>query len=149
MKILLSLMFFLCAYANFVWSQGRHPQKQIDSLLELNNKYQLEDSIKLTRYYQLYRNYMRLANTKEVDRYVDKTIQLANKLNNPNFIAEAYYRMGFYHHTHSRYFLAEEYYGKSLDKYTELNDKEWLGGIYQNLSAMYVNISRLFKSTRC
>ncbi|WP_199118366.1 tetratricopeptide repeat-containing sensor histidine kinase [Pedobacter sp. ASV28] len=140
MKILLSLMFFLCAYANFVWSQGSHPQKKIDSLLELNNKYKLEDSLKLTRYYQLYRNYMKLTNTPEVDQYVDKTIQLAKKLNKPSFIAEAYYRMGFYHHIHSRYFLAEEYYGKSLDKYTELNDKEWLGGIYQNLSAMYVNI---------
>ena len=140
MKMRLLLMSFLLAYSNFVWPQASHPQKKIDSLLILNLNYKTEDSLKLTRYNQLYRNYMRLANTVEANNYVDKTILLAKKLNKPTFIADAYFRTGFYNHTHSRYFLAEEYYRKALEKYEELNDKEWLGGIYQNLSAMYANI---------
>ncbi|WP_308849062.1 ATP-binding protein [Pedobacter sp.] len=140
MKSLLSLAFLLCIYSNFVWPQSSNPQKKIDSILELNVKHQIEDSLKLTRYNQLYRNYMRLNKATEVNIYIEKTIALAKKLNKPTFIADAYYRIGFYHHTFSRYFIAEEYYRKALEKFTELNDKEWIGGIYQNLSAMYANI---------
>ncbi|RZK24277.1 MAG: hypothetical protein EOO43_07625, partial [Flavobacterium sp.] len=140
MKMRLLLACLLLAYSNFVWAQASSPQKKIDSLLILNITYKAEDSLKLTRYNQLYRNYMRLANTQEANNYIEKTILLAKKLNKPAFIADAYFRLGFYNHVHSRYFLAEEHYRKALEKYEELNDKEWLGGIYQNLSAMYANI---------
>lgn len=140
MKTLFPLAFLLCVYSNFVWCQSSNPQKKIDSLLALNISHNTDDSLRLTRYNQLYRNYMRLAKTTEANSYVDKTISLAKKLNKPTFIADAYYRLGFYHHTFSRYFLAEDYYGKALEKFVELNDREWIGGIYQNLSAMYANI---------
>ncbi len=140
MKLHLPLVFLFLICTHLAWSQGSNLDKKIDSLLALNISYKIEDSLRLTRYNQLYRNYMKLANTTAANNYVDQTILLAKKLNKPVFIADAYFRTGFYHHTHSRYFLAEEYYKRALEKYGELNNKEWLGGIYQNLSAMYANI---------
>jgi len=114
--------------------------KKIDSLLQLTKLQKEENQLKLSRYEDLYKSYISLNNTQKAEYYANLTISLSEKLKLYNVTGDTYFRLGFHHHNYSRYFVAEEYYFKALEKFSKLKDNDLMGGVYQNLSAMYVNI---------
>ncbi|KQC00691.1 tetratricopeptide repeat-containing sensor histidine kinase [Pedobacter sp. Hv1] len=121
-------------------AQVKTPQQRLDSLLLLNQSHPKEDSMKVVILKEIYRQYIRLKNTAKVEEFVFRTIVMAQKTNQKNYEAEAFYRFGLYHHTFANYQKAEEYYTKAIEKFIALKDLDWVAGIYLNMGEMYYRI---------
>lgn len=143
-----SIFLFIFAYHNTFAQQNiaLYLQKKNDSLLLEVDQHKAEDSLKLSSYYQLYRNYIRLGETQQVEKYVGKAVRLAQKINQPKLVADGHFWLGFYYHGSNDYLKAEEAYKKSIAKFDELKDKNGTARIYLNLSALYVNIPDYVKA---
>lgn len=129
------LFFLVCPFK----SQAQSLQSKLDSLLTVNANHPKEDSVKVKNLKEVYRLYMRMKNIAQAEVYVNRTIALARKLNLKKFEADAYYRRGLFYHGFN-YEKSEENYLKSIAIYTELNDLDWVAGIYLNIGALYTSI---------
>ena len=134
--ILLALMFF----GNLSFGQSSQQINRLDSLLKLNQNYPKQDSVRISLYLDIMRQYSRMNNPEKVEDFALKGIQLSNKLNSKNFAGLIYNRLGLYYHGLSNYQKAEENYLKSLKEYLSVNNQTRAAGIYMSLGAMYVAI---------
>ena len=141
---LLSLL--IVGLSFFANAQSKTPQQQLDSLLLISQNHSKNDSLKVLILKQVYKQYMKLKRTDKVEEYVSKTILLAQKINLKGIAASSYYNIGIYYHGLTKYQKAEEYYLKSLDKYTILQDSVWIAGVNLNLGALYNGIADYAKS---
>jgi signal transduction histidine kinase len=134
-------LFYLCCFLAFITElKAQSPQKKLDSLLSIHANYKKEDTIQVKNLKDIYRQYMRLRNVEKAEEYARKTIDLATKVHARKFEAEAYFRLGSFHHGFTNYEKAEENYLKAVNVYAFLKDLAWEAGAYLNLGALYVGI---------
>jgi signal transduction histidine kinase len=134
-------LFYLCCLLAFITElKAQSPQKKLDSLLSIHASYKKEDSTQVKNLKEIYRQYMRLKNVNKAEEYARKTINLATKLHIRKFEAEAYFRLGTFHHGFTNYEKAEDYYLKAVRVYAFLKDLDWEAGTYLNLGALYIAI---------
>ncbi len=126
--------------------KAQAPQKKLDSLLAVNANHPKEDSTKLVIYNLLYRQYIRMKIRPKIDEYIDKSIVLAQKLNQKWYEAEAYNRKGRGYHGVANYQKAAEFYEKAADAFTVAKDMDMVAGMYLNLGALYQSIPDYAKS---
>ncbi|RFS26715.1 hypothetical protein DVR12_02700 [Chitinophaga silvatica] len=138
MKLLFYSFLFLIILFQTGFSQ-QHIEQTIDSLLLSDSRSHTDDEARLERFQKLYKSYAKLSQADNVEKYVDKTIKLAEKLRLPQYIGDAYYHLGFYYHGHGNYIKAEEIYNKGIKKALEIGNKQLYGDIYYNLGAMYAS----------
>ena len=127
-------------FGNLSFGQSSQQIHRLDSLLKLNQNYPKQDSVRISLYLDIIRQYSRMNNPEKVEDFALKGIQLSNKLNSKNFAGLIYNRLGLYYHGLSNYQKAEENYLKSLKEYLSVNNQTRAAGIYMSLGAMYVAI---------
>ncbi|KQS35773.1 tetratricopeptide repeat protein [Pedobacter sp. Leaf194] len=127
-------------FGNLSFGQSSQQINRLDSLLKLNQNYPKQDSVRISLYLDIIRQYSRMNNPEKVEDFALKGIQLSNKLNSKNFAGLIYNRLGLYYHGLSNYQKAEENYLKSLKEYLSVNNQTRAAGIYMSLGAMYVAI---------
>ena len=127
-------------FGNLSFGQSSQQINRLDSLLKLNQNYPKQDSVRISLYLDIMRQYSRMNNPEKVEDFALKGIQLSNKLNSKNFAGLIYNRLGLYYHGLSNYQKAEENYLKSLKEYLSVNNQTRAAGIYMSLGAMYVAI---------
>ncbi len=115
-------------------------QLKLDSLLAVDKSYRKEDSTKFVIKKNIFIQYGRLKNDQKLEEAATKALTLAKQLNKPALEGGIYYRLGLYYHGSNRYLKAESNYFKSIEKYTLINDLDWVAGNYQNLGALYTII---------
>ena len=118
----------------------------MDSLLAVNASYPKEDSTKLVIYNLIYRQYIRMKNKPKVDEYIDKSIVLAQKINQKWYEAEAYNRRGRGYHGVANYQKAAEFYEKAIAAFSAVKDMDGVASMYLNLGALYQGIPDYAKS---
>ncbi|RDC55753.1 hypothetical protein DU508_15910 [Pedobacter chinensis] len=106
-------------------------------MLLQNQTYNQPDSIKVKILTEIYRQYMRMKDVERTEDYVDRTIQLAQKLKLKKFSALAYYRRGLFYHGRTDYVRAEENYLKAVAEYNQIRNLDMVAGTYLNLGALY------------
>ncbi|WP_316768031.1 tetratricopeptide repeat protein [Pedobacter frigiditerrae] len=131
-----SLMFFCIA----VNAQVKTPQQKADSLVSVYQNHTRDDSAKLVIVKQVYKQFMKLKNFDKSEVYVNKTIALANKIDQKKYAGDAYYNLGLFYHGFANYIKAEGNYYKAIEVYTAMNNLDMVGGTYLNLGALYNGI---------
>lgn len=121
-------------------------QKKLDSLLAVNNNYIKEDSIKVVYLTNIFRQYSRMNNFKEVEEYANKAIIVAKKLPQTYSLTYIYERLGLCYHGSSKYMQAIENYTKGIDIARQRGDKSKMAGLYLNLGALYATLPDYSKS---
>ncbi len=134
---LLNSLMFLAVAAS---AQVKTPQQKADSLAKAYENHPKEDSAKLVLLKQIYKQFMRLKNFDKSEAYVNKTIALANKIDQKKYAADAYYNLGLFYHGFTNFLKAEGNYYKAIEVYAAINDLDMIGGTYLNLGALYNGI---------
>jgi signal transduction histidine kinase len=137
---------FLLFFASKADAQVKTPQQKLDSILAVNLSHPKEDSIKLVIYRDLYRQYIRIKDPVKVSEYIDKSLVLAKKINEPWYAAEAYNRRARGYHGVANYQKAAEFYQKAVASYMLAKDEDNAAGMYLNMGALYYGIPDYAKS---
>lgn len=121
-------------------------QFKLDSLLGIQNTRQLSDSAKLVLWLQIHRQYGRVNNEQKSLEYLKNIIALANRLNKPVTIGQAYVRMGLFYHGVTDISNAEKYYFLGRDAFRNAGRADLMANVYLNLGALYALIPDYSKS---
>lgn len=141
------ICFLFCLFILFSFTtKAQNLQKRLDSLLAVNNSHPKDDSAKLVIYNLLYRQYIKMKDKVKTDEYLDKSIFLAQKINQKWYEAEAYNRKGRGYHGVANYQKAAEFYEKAINAFTLVKDMNNVAGMYLNLGALYQAIPDFAKS---
>jgi signal transduction histidine kinase len=140
MKSICVFSFIFIMFGLKVNAQVSSPQKKLDSILVVNQKYLKADTNKLNLLTKIYRLYMNLRNFDKSEEYVDKTVQMAHKLNQLSYSGRAYNKLALLYHGFTNFQKAEENYQKSIQEYYLINDQDNVAGIYLNMGALYSSI---------
>jgi signal transduction histidine kinase len=135
--LLFNSLMFLCVVVS---AQVKTPQQKADSLVNAYENHSKEDSARLVILKQVYKQFMKLKNFDKSEVYVNKTIALANKIDQKKYAADAYYNLGLFYHGFANYLKAEGNYYKAIEIYGAMNNLDMVGGTYLNLGALYNGI---------
>lgn len=110
--------------------------QQIDSLLEILNKPQLPDTVRINTNNIISRN---LSFIKPIEAlgYTQKALELSHKINYKRGIAESYRNLGSIYSYYGSYYLTVFNMQKAIDGYKELNDSIGLANCYISMGHMY------------
>jgi class 3 adenylate cyclase/tetratricopeptide (TPR) repeat protein len=144
MKKILVLFTFLVT--NAVFSQDNFTKKKLDSIETKLSKVS-NDSIRLTMMLGLGRDYALHANKRNLE-FNQKSIELAQKLNRPLGIAEAYANYGLYYERINDTLKQKEYLEKILVLGQEKKDNRVLGKAYFEKGFYYWNRKNLRKTNQ-
>lgn len=138
------LVLFTCLLLNTAFSQDNFTQKKLDSIETKLSKVS-NDSIKLTIMLGLGRDYALNANKRNLE-FNRKAIELAQKLNRPFSIAEAYANYGMYYERINDTVKQKQYLDKILVLGQEKKDNRVLGKGYYEKGFYYWTRKNLQKT---
>ncbi len=144
MKKILVLFTFLIN--SFCFSQDNFTQKKLDSIETSLSKVK-NDSIKLSMLLGLGRDYALNANERNIE-FNQKSIALAQKLNRPFSIAEAYANYGMYYERINDTLKQKQYLDKILVLGQEKKDNRVIGRGYFEKGFYYWNKKNLRKTNQ-
>ena len=112
------LVFILFSVIGWVNTYGQN-LKKVDSILTIVKKQ--TDTTQIISYAQLWAEYI-FVNPLESKPYLDSTLVLAERLENPKFIARTKNYLGVFYNMTSQYKKADSVYDIVINKYTKLGD---------------------------
>lgn len=143
MKLLTKLLFFITIHIT-IFSNAQN-NKLIDSLKLDCDAYKLEDTIKIKKLTKLASS-LASVNPQSGMETAEKAIALANKINQPIYLGDAYKTMGFIFYNLGKFEEAIVWYNKAIDIYIKHNVAFKLGSCYKNVASMYGLLLRRDKS---
>lgn len=121
-------------------------QRRLDSLLQVNRLHTTYDSVKITKYINIFRQYGNMQRFDLAVKYIDSAANLARKLKLNASLYEVYERAGRLHHGRSRYAQALDYYQNAYDVSVANNFLRGKAGILLNMGALYLDVKDYVKS---
>ncbi|MCK5169549.1 MAG: tetratricopeptide repeat protein, partial [Bacteroidales bacterium] len=105
---------------------------------------------KLSQIAQIYHNLglvnQYLNNYDKALSYYQKSVELAETLENKESAAISYQDIGTLYYDIQKYSLAQHYYHKAIEIYRKTNNEERIAAIYQNIGVLHYNWGNLDKS---
>lgn len=127
-------------------AQNSFNQRNLDSLLNLNQKYIKQDSGKLELSIKILQQYIGMKNFEKAESYSDKIVSLSHKLDLRRFAGITYRKMARLYHGHTNYQKAEENYLKAVKEFSLTSYQQSEAGVYLDLGALYNAIPDYAKS---
>lgn len=114
-------------------------QRQLDSLVQVEQRYLQEDSVRAKLLTDLARRYYSI-DPNIGAKYAQKAIALCEKLPDKKFLANAYSAMGANKLVKADYVAALEQYQKALQINERLGNQQGIGNNYNNIGLVYSSI---------
>lgn len=143
MQIIRCILLVTCIFFSvFVHAQ----QKRLDSLIQVNRSYKVQDSLKVIHYRNVFRQYGTMRNYPMAMLYIDSSVMLAERLRKYPLMVDLYERAGRLFHGTSQYFEALSYYQKAYETAQKYNYILGEAAILLNIGALYMDIKDYVKS---
>ncbi len=113
---------------------------KIDSLLAVLKTNNHNDSLKVVKLTNVFREYKKLDNIPKIKEYSDKAIALAKTLPQTTSLTNVYFKLGICYHGCTMYVDAINSYNEGIIVANERNDYFTAANFYLNLSALYQEI---------